>query len=149
MIDIAAFVRESNAIEGIYRRAYPDEVEAHQEFLRAPEVTLSHIEALAWYLAAAKLRTKPGMDVRVGRHVPLPGGAHIADRLRTLLLKINARDITMYDAHVAYETLHPFMDGNGRTGRALWLWMMQRDGHKVAPLGFLHTFYYQTLQGSR
>ena len=40
---------------------------------------------------------------------------------------------------------HPFTDGNGRSGRALWLWQMNNH----APFGFLHTFYYQTLENSR
>jgi hypothetical protein len=48
------------------------------------------------------------------------------------------------EAHVRYETLHPFTDGNGRTGRALWYWMMV--GSSRADLGFLHAFYYQTLK---
>lgn len=51
-----------------------------------------------------------------------------------------------YRCHVVYETLHPFTDGNGRSGRAVWLrqmgWIVR------APLGFLHHFYYQTLQNS-
>ena len=45
-----------------------------------------------------------------------------------------------------YETLHPFMDGNGRSGRILWAWQMIE--HNIAPglsLGFLHAYYYQTL----
>ena len=48
------------------------------------------------------------------------------------------------ETHVRYELLHPFLDGNGRSGRALWLWLMGQ-----APLGFLHTFYYQTLSAAR
>lgn len=45
--------------------------------------------------------------------------------------------------------LHPFMDGNGRTGRAVWAWAMQRDGQDPFALSFLHRFYYQTLEYSR
>ena len=55
-------------------------------------------------------------------------------------------DATPYDIHRRYETLHPFMDGNGRSGRILWAWQMIH--HDIRPglsLGFLHAFYYQTL----
>ena len=53
---------------------------------------------------------------------------------------------TPFGIHLRYETLHPFMDGNGRSGRILWAWQMLH--HDIAPgirLGFLHAFYYQTL----
>ena len=48
-----------------------------------------------------------------------------------------------YTLHHEYETLHPFTDGNGRSGRVLWLWML--GGIKNTPLGFLHHWYYQSL----
>ena len=53
-------------------------------------------------------------------------------------------DASPFAVHVAYENLHPFMNGNGRSGRALWLWHM--GGIEKVPLGFLRTWYYQSLQ---
>jgi Fic family protein len=50
--------------------------------------------------------------------------------------------------HVEFEKLHPFMDGNGRTGRAIWVWHMLRCGRKPFEISFLHRFYYQTLAAS-
>jgi hypothetical protein len=93
---------------------------------------------------------EPGMNVRVGAHIPPAGGPHIAIMLKSILAEVNTGTMSPYRAHLAYETLHPFMDGNGRSGRAVWLWQMQRDTpYSSLALGFLHRFYYQTLGEAR
>ena len=67
--------------------------------------------------------------------------------------KLNKAKPGLYDnpwkMHVDFETLHPFMDGNGRTGRALWAWHMRRLDLDPFALSFLHRFYYQTLSSVR
>lgn len=141
--DLAAFVRESNRIEGILRNPSYDEIVAHREFLSAPP-TVARLERFVSVVQpGAELRRNDGMNVRVGNHIAPPGGANIERILQNIL---DSRS-TPFMRHHAYETLHPFMDGNGRSGRALWLWDM--GGIEQAPLGFLHHFYYQTLQESR
>jgi hypothetical protein len=56
-----------------------------------------------------------------------------------------------YILHVEYEQLHPFTDGNGRSGRAMWLYAMKKCGRleQGLNLGFLHAFYYQTLSAQQ
>ena len=113
MTGLEEFVRQSNAIEGIFRTAYSDEIAAHEELLALPRITV------------------------------LDGGPAIRDALESLLARISDSEVDSWRAHLEYETLHPFMDGNGRSGRTIWLWM--RQGNQLPPLSFLQAFYYQTL----
>ncbi len=137
------FVRESNEIEGINRTPSRREIAAHVSLLSAPTLT---IPLLCQFVSAvqpgAKLRTESFHNVVVGNHVPPPGGIAVAYKLQELLDA--AED--PYEAHIAYETLHPFTDGNGRSGRALWLRMQGPSG--LVNL-FLTEFYYETLRRSR
>lgn len=142
------FIRESNAIEGIYREPTSREVGHFLEFMSLPSLTLDDVCLLQAAFAPAKpLRTEPYMNVRVGSHTPPPGGIAIKARLQEIIQDANRGD-NPWKTHVDFETLHPFIDGNGRTGRAIWAWHMQRLGRDPFSLGFLHRFYYQTLENS-
>ncbi len=143
------FIRESNRIEGITRDPTPREVEAHLTFLAEREVTVGALERFVADVAARPLRDTVGMDVRVGSHIPPPGGPFVRAELTGLVMAVNGCDLDPFSAHIEYETLHPFLDGNGRSGRVLWAWQMQRDGIDPFALGFLHRFYYQALEADR
>lgn len=75
------------------------------------------------------------------------GGPKIRAALNLLLQEINNGD-DPYRTHQTYERIHPFTNGNGRSGRALWLWSMNKNKklHYVMKLGFLHNWYYQSLE---
>lgn len=148
---IDRFVAESNAIEGIVRRPTKIELESFTRFIDLNAVTVSEIERFVGFCApGAKLRDRPGMNVSVGEHHPPVGGPKIAIQLEQLVVIANSNALHPYWLHVEYETLHPFMDGNGRSGRALWAWQMTHHHHWPGiRLGFLHSWYYQSLEWSR
>lgn len=147
---IVEFVRESNRIEGIVRTPTDYEIAAHQEFFDLPEVRVPEMEEFVKEVAARPLRDRIGMDVRVGSHCPPPGGPHIRADLSDLLAAVMADEFEgqPWLAHIAYEKLHPFIDGNGRSGRVLWAWMRLREHRDPFALGFLHAAYYEALECS-
>lgn len=144
------FVRESNRIEGIVRPPTEDEIHAHAAFLALRTVRLGDLIGFVGSVAGAPLRENVGQDVRVGDHHPIPGGPEVKERLRELIDRANVvvRD-TPWTVHADYERLHPFMDGNGRSGRALWAWMRLREDRDPFVLGFLHAAYYEALEASQ
>ena len=147
MIDLAYFVKESNWIENI-SVTKPSDIEAHEEFLSKDEIWVDDLTLFVHRVAGAELRLKSGMDVIVGTRRPRDGGLGVGQSLYRMLqfANYNWQIVSPHKLHVEYETLHPFMDGNGRSGRVLWLWLMFQQGQRVVGDSFLRTFYYQTLE---
>ena len=149
------FMIESNAIEGIHDRSrLPEEIEAMESFLDDDLSTESVIRLAMTFQPEAHghpngLRTQPGMNVRVGNHFPPRGGPDIEGRFEAVIGVAAENGKHPYLVHQDYETLHPFMDGNGRTGRAVWLWQMREFYRYDYQIGFLHCWYYQALQFHR
>lgn len=145
---LVSFIEESNKIENIWGSSNK-EIELYEYFLSLNNINLDDIVDFVQTIANANLRDKPGMNVQVGTHKPIPGGPDVPKYLDSIISGIYNDIADSYESHLLYENLHPFMDGNGRSGRAIWAWHMRREGKDPFALGFLHTFYYQTLEHQR
>jgi hypothetical protein len=138
---LADFIEESLMIEGIHRLPSIEELEATEAFLTDECSVATVLTLQAIYAPGMPLRDQSGMNVRVGRYVAPKGNPYMRDQLEHV---INNAD--PWELHVEFEKLHPFMDGNGRTGRTVWAWAMLRAGKDPFATTFLHRWYYQTLE---
>lgn len=109
-------------------------------------------------------RTNPGQyrkqQVKVGKLTP-PPAAKIEELVHDLEKFINNNSplpalIKAGLAHVQFETIHPFLDGNGRIGRLLIVLMLIQDNVIHAPILYPSTYfkkhhvkYYEKLDGVR
>lgn len=146
MISDYEFVKESNLIEGITREPTQQELEEHRRFVELSEVSVQDlVKFVSIYQPNARLRDKPHIPgVRVGSHIASPSGPEILKRLEAIVLSANSGS-NLFITHQMYEKLHPFTDGNGRSGRVLWAWQMIK-ARGCLGLNFLHTWYYQSLE---
>ena len=94
---------------------------------------------------AGRYRT---IAVRVGKYLPPPPPdvSGLMFELLTWWNKESARLSPVLSSaivHYRFESIHPFADGNGRTGRALALWELYRRGFDTHHIFSVDEFYWE------
>lgn len=143
---LVQFILESNVIEGLDEEQQAwNEMSLYSWMLGLKALTFADVANFVNQVApGAKVRSTFGMDVTIGESPPPKGGPEITERLGLLLWHISHKDPHPFLAHREYERLHPFMDGNGRSGRMIWLWQMRKRGYQYGR-PFLLEYYYQSI----
>ena len=131
----------------------PEKIELHQhalaEFLDKPLTPDSLLE-MHLGMMAGQDHASPGRyrDIEVviaQQHPPMPEAVpSLMDELFTFMGKTRNNQVARATwAHVQFENIHPFADGNGRTGRALLLHIL---GVPIPISRFIHadrrTYYH-------
>lgn len=142
--DIATFLTESNKIEGIYDdQSFEDSGEAY--FYIMGKKTLTVKDVLKTHKMLMKHQDHEERDkghfrrcaVYIGRHEGKPWPL-VPEMVQEWVDRVNMVMDIPYDKedhetmsrslHVQYEDIHPFIDGNGRTGRLFMNWYRLKTG---------------------
>ena len=105
-------------------------------------------KATAWRDGQNVIRTASGEIV----YMP-PEATDVPALMKELLEWVNSNVDTLPIpviagiAHYQFETIHPFYDGNGRSGRMLTTWILYRGGYDLGKFYALEEFYAKDLQG--
>ena len=135
------FLKESNAIEGVYtEKAQKDAYKAWKFLETYEELSENRIREVHRLLMINLNKRIAGefrkVNVRVGIHI-MPQPKTILSKLENLIFYFipkNEEEIKKW--HVLFENIHPFEDGNGRVGRILMNWHRIKNN---LPILTIHT----------
>jgi Fic family protein len=114
----------------------------HDDILKLHKILTAEVMAQG---EAGRYRT---IAVRVGAYVP-PHAKDVSGLMFELLEWWNQRAAELSPVlssailHYRFEAIHPFADGNGRTGRALALWELYRRGFDTHHIFSVDEYYWE------
>ncbi len=126
----------------VEKRACQKKPVTHEDLLRLHSLLAAAVMDQG---EAGRYRT---ISVRVGQHLP-PSPDLVSGLMRELFAWWNGPSaewspvLTSAILHYQFEEIHPFADGNGRTGRLLALWELYRRGFDTHHVFSVDEFYWE------
>lgn len=138
--DIKKYIKASNEIEGIYSEeedaqsllawAYLEQQDllSHADIMRVQKIITIHQTDLqpnqrGYYRGMAGNNTNVSVG---GRYAP--DHSLVPELMNNWLLDV--AKMTPLVGHIRFESIHPFADGNGRTGRMIYWFVCKKRGIK-------------------
>jgi Fic family protein len=121
---------------------------AHKKTVRHEEILNLHRILAANVMDQGDAGRYRTIAVRVGRYLP-PPPEEVSGLMFELLEWWNKRAgelspvLSSAIVHYRFEAIHPFADGNGRTGRALALWELYRRGFDTHHVFSVDEYYWE------
>lgn len=142
--EIRQFLVENNAIEGVFDDDSLVQAQLAWEYLISQKELSLNTILVTHQILMAHQDLNPELKGN-WRNCPVWIGGHegsdfrkIPNLIQSWLEKIDAsdnpeltseeQDIILQNLHVQYEWIHPFVDGNGRTGRMFWNFLRLKRG---------------------
>lgn len=131
---VLKFLEQSNAIEGIYGADSLLEAYNAWEFItEEKELTLSNIRKTHKIIMKNEELSPEDKGYFRKRAVFVGGREGVAWHTIPVtmlywLTYVNERTHSWKELHIRYEKIHPFIDGNGRTGRIFMNWQRVKVG---------------------
>lgn len=134
------FLFESNAIENVHDQDSLQQAVYAWEYLMAQKVLDVHAVLKTHKILMLHQELQPDekgyfrkVPVYVGRRECMPW-ALIPQAIENWCNLAAADGMDPRHLHVMYEKVHPFVDGNGRTGRMFMNWQQKKQGKQIITL---------------
>lgn len=136
-IEVVHFLHESNAIEGVTDKDSLQQAIYAWEYAMVNDVLDTSVVLKAHKILMLHQDLQPDekgyfrkIPVYVGRREGMTWSL-IPEAVKSWCARVMEGSMDAKALHILYERIHPFVDGNGRTGRIFMNWQLKKQGRPI------------------